>query len=469
MKKVTKVDVIWNYLGLILNLTVNIFLLPLLFRFFDASTLGLWYVFVAVGSLVCLLDFGFSTIVTRFTSMIASGSNVLLKKGVATENNKDKVNYALMSKFIKTTKKIYLTMLVISFLILFTIGTFYISTLVSLNNKVILFAWIFYALGIMVHIYFSYSTALLGGLGAFKYANISTIVSRLIYIVITTVLLFLSFDILSMGFAYLVSGLLLGILNSIFIKKLLGKNLKHNEDSTEYTEKEILKTMLPNVSKQGIVLISSFLINRASTLLCASFMGTEFTSQYGLTIQLIDLVGSVGTICLNTLIPSIVNERTKNNLKGVRNYFALGYLAMWVISIGGCLGIILLGNPILQLLGYTSTLLQTELLVFLSIIYLISWNVSAFGVLMSTNNEVPYVYTSVISGVLTLVFSLIMLSLTNWGVWAILIPRMVVLIALEGWYWPYKASKSIKFNPIKTIHYSIDFIKGSKKENKNEQ
>jgi O-antigen/teichoic acid export membrane protein len=63
--KITKEDVIWNYAGSILNLGMNVIILPFVLRILSTEELGLWYVFGSISALVSLLDFGFSPSIMR--------------------------------------------------------------------------------------------------------------------------------------------------------------------------------------------------------------------------------------------------------------------------------------------------------------------------------------------------------------------------------------------------------------------
>ena len=62
---VGKKDVIWSYASMALTMIVNLFLLPLYIYFFTPDMVGLWYVFISIGSIALLFDFGFSVTFAR--------------------------------------------------------------------------------------------------------------------------------------------------------------------------------------------------------------------------------------------------------------------------------------------------------------------------------------------------------------------------------------------------------------------
>lgn len=71
-----KSDIVWNYLGIITSLGSQVILLPILIKFLEPDVLGLWYIFVSIGSLVLLFDFGFNPTIARTVSYCWSGAKV---------------------------------------------------------------------------------------------------------------------------------------------------------------------------------------------------------------------------------------------------------------------------------------------------------------------------------------------------------------------------------------------------------
>ncbi|WP_283652021.1 hypothetical protein [Enterococcus faecium] len=77
-----KRDVIWNYLGVVMNLGGNFLILPFLLYFLDDNRYGLWNIFVSLGGIVALFDFGFNTTFARNITFCWSGAKALSKESV---------------------------------------------------------------------------------------------------------------------------------------------------------------------------------------------------------------------------------------------------------------------------------------------------------------------------------------------------------------------------------------------------
>lgn len=78
--KISKADLIWSYWGTIMTLSSQVIMLPLVVYFLNSEMLGLWYVFVSLGAVANLFDFGFTITFARNIAYCWSGANTLKKK-----------------------------------------------------------------------------------------------------------------------------------------------------------------------------------------------------------------------------------------------------------------------------------------------------------------------------------------------------------------------------------------------------
>lgn len=85
--QLNKKDVLWNYIGIIMNLGGNFLILPFLLFFLDDNYYGIWNVFVSLGGIVALFDFGFNTTFARNITFCWSGAKKLTKESVEYSDN----------------------------------------------------------------------------------------------------------------------------------------------------------------------------------------------------------------------------------------------------------------------------------------------------------------------------------------------------------------------------------------------
>ena len=77
---IKKKDLIWSYLSTFTSLTSNIITLPLIVYFLTSEVIGLWYVFVSIGAISVLFDFGFTVTFARNITYCWCGVKKLKKQ-----------------------------------------------------------------------------------------------------------------------------------------------------------------------------------------------------------------------------------------------------------------------------------------------------------------------------------------------------------------------------------------------------
>ena len=103
---VNKADVIWSYIGTFMGLFSNILVVPFVVYYLNTEMLGLWYVFVSIGGLAHLFDFGFTITFGRNITYCWSGAKKLKKTGAEFSDN-NQPDFRLMKNILNTCKKIY--------------------------------------------------------------------------------------------------------------------------------------------------------------------------------------------------------------------------------------------------------------------------------------------------------------------------------------------------------------------------
>ena len=118
--KTSKSDVIWNYIGVIMSMGSSFLLLPFMMHFVSEDYLGLWYIYLSIGGIVVLFDFGFNPTFARNVAYCWSGAKALNAEGGQYADSSEP-NYRLLNKVLNTCKKIYLIIALIALIVLFTI------------------------------------------------------------------------------------------------------------------------------------------------------------------------------------------------------------------------------------------------------------------------------------------------------------------------------------------------------------
>ena len=435
-----KKDVIWSYLGSFFRLAANILLLPFMLHFLSDDDLGLWYVFAGISQFVILLDFGFAPALSRNIAYIWCGAKELKKENVSDERQKE-TDFTAFNNILTTCKYIYLVLAIIAFVLLSTAGTWYIFSLNSSNENV-LWAWIIYGAGVILNLYYSYFTSFLRGVGAVAQNHIAGVISKIVQIVVSCVLLYRGWGIVGASIGYLVSGIALRMYSTraFWGYENIGKSLKESKVALKLMDCwDTFKIIWYNASKEGLITVSNYLSTQANTLICSSVLGLATTGSYGITVQLATIITGMSNIPYTTyqskMMEQILKGDKHNSLKLFSGSMFLFSVAYWMMSLGAilCIPVIVFFKPTFSvdyammaaLFGYT----------YIDKFY------HNFGSFISNSNKLPYTYPYIISSVISVILSFLLASLTDWGVWALIIAPAIIALAYNAWKWPYYVLK----------------------------
>ena len=431
-----KKDVFWSYIGSFFKLAANIILLPFMLHYLSDEDLGLWYVFAGISQFVVLLDFGFAPALSRNISYIWCGAKELKKEDVSS-NKQDTTDFVSFKKVLTTCKFIYLSLSAVAFVLLGTVGTFYILSLGS-SGKVVLWSWIIYGFGVVLNLYYSYFTSFLRGVGAIAENNIAGVISKAVQIILSCLLLYNGFGLLGASVAYLLSGIALRLysMRAFYKYNFIGDSLKKVTITVKIKECwDTFVVIWYNASKEGLITLSNFLSSQANTLICSSVLGLATTGSYGISVQLATVICGVSNIPYTVYQPKMMEKILNKDWDGGVKLFSgtviLLIIAYVLLSICSILAI-----PIIVWLKPSfeiNHLMMASLLLFMFVdnVYHI------FSSYISNHNKLPYTYPFIVSSLFSVTFSFVLTTYTDWGIWALIISPIIVALSYNAWKWPH--------------------------------
>jgi O-antigen/teichoic acid export membrane protein len=444
--RINKADVIWNYAATILRVASYALLLPFILRTMPSEMVGVWSVFMAINSFAALLDLGFSPSFTRNVTYIFSGIKTLRVTGFHEEDTDKTVDYGLLKGIIVAMKWFYLRMAVILFLLLATLGTYYLWTVLK-NYKgpqtEIYIAWMVLCAICTYTIYTQYLDCLLQGRGHVKRSKQIVIVGQSVYIVIAAAFILAKFGLLAIISAQAISVIIIRVLvsKSFFTKEI--KEALHN--AIPRPRKEVLDAIYPNAIKIGLTWIGAFVIQKSSILIGSLHLPLEDIATYGITIQLISMIANFSTVYTSTYTPKIVQSRVTKDTDAIKEVYIKGQVVLILTYVAGGAAILFLGKWGLALIGSKTQLMSFVLIALaLVIAFLESNHGIAAGVLL-TNNEVPFFKASLVAAAVTITLLYVMLYRFNMGLWAmVLAPGIAQLY--NNWRWPYELYRQLNIS-----------------------
>ena len=432
----TKKDIVWNYLGTILNLGMNLLILPFVLRLLTVQELGLWYVFGSVAALVHLMDFGFAPAIMRNISYAWSGAKELIPEGVSHIDPGTQRNYGLISSLLHASRKIYLVVSVIAGVLLLSVGSVYIHSLLPKDSGLMMAAWVVFSFATFFNLFYSYWSPMLRGIGKIKEINYVLVISRSIYVVLAAIGLVLGGGLLWFSVCNLILGLLMMLLSRLYFHKAVGDDRDKLKQHDARQAADILRTIWPNATKQGIVTIGAWLTTRASTLICSSFLGLEVTAQYGLSLQFITMIGGIASLLFSSYVPELASLKISNQKQRYIRLFSRAISVQWVVAALGILALTFIGPLALEVIGSNASLLPAEILLVIGAVYFLEWNHSTFATLITLSNTVPFVKSAVISGTAIVILALLSVRLTGLGILGLILSQGLVQLAYNNWHWP---------------------------------
>lgn len=443
--KISKNDVIWNYIGIVVSLAGNFVLVPFLIKFLSTDYYGLWNVFTSLGAISVLFDFGFNSMFARNIAYSWSGVDHLTKENVDLASENSQVNYVLLKKVIRTCQIIYIIISTSALIILSTIGSVYVLN-VSLkihDNKTVLIAWLLFAFGVFLDLLYGYYDAFLRGIGEVGADNKARVISKAIQISLTILLLLLNFGIISVSIANIVYGLIFrGMCKKRFYEhEGLGIKL---QQIGKVPSNDILNTFIivwHNAWREGVVSIANYLSNQVTTLLCSFYLGLAATARFGLAVQFTSAVAQISTALFISYMPAMQESYAHRNFDRLKDYFSWGFVSYLILFPLGIIGIMIF-IPFINIIK-GKEMLTVSLLVGVGIYQFLLKYRDCYSWYLASTNRVIYYKSFIISALVCTVLSIVLVGYCNLGINGFIISQIISQCIYNVWYWPLYVDKEM--------------------------
>ena len=448
MVNTDKNDVLWNYAATFLKLASQALLLPLILTMMSSEKVGIYVVFITINSFALLLDFGFNSSFTRNVTYVFSGVKSLKKQGYEKKiNNKNYIDYALLKGLISVMRRFYLLLSLILFVLLITLGSFYISFLTQdyqgdINEVYI--AWIILITVNTYNTYTLYYGALLLGKGLVKKSKQITIAGQLVFLFFSASLIILGYGLIAIFTAQGLSIIIIRFLSKkTFFTDQIIKDLKLISNRSN---REIFNSIYPNSLKIGITSLGAFMVHRSTIIIGSLYISLEDIASYGITLQIITVVSGLAGIYTSTYLPKINELRIRDNIVEIKKIYLKGQFIVILSYLLGSFFILVLGEWTLNLLQSSTSLLSSSLIIFMLIFSLLETNHSVAGHILLTKNEVPFFKASILSGLGVIFLLLIFLNNTSLGLLSLILAPGIAQAIYQNWKWPMEVSIDLKIS-----------------------
>ena len=428
-----------SYISQFFQYGISILVLPILLRELDDKTIGIWYLFLSIHSLVSLLDFGFGPSVQRSVSYVFSGARTLYADGYDSSPDKH-VNYNLVNSLLYTCKFIYKRISLFIFISGSTVGSIYLHhSLKEIFDINLFLIWIIYIGSTSLYFYYCYYLSVIRGRGKITHYNIIVISSRSIYVLTLFLLLMLDCGLLS-----LIVANFFNILVNIFLGRKL--YLSNTEKSLLYNceaPQNLYEIIWKNAKNSGLVSLGVFLLSQAGIFISGMFLNLAEVAQLGLLLQVFSIIVVLSRVNINTVLPKISSMWITSTIKEIRQLFIKNQVAGYVIYFICVFFLFVLGNCLLELLHSNVILPSNEVIFLYAFFYLMELTHGNCCTLISSSNNIPFVKASIISGGVSIIATLIFLYF-NMGMVSFPLGLICGSLPYNSWKWPLEAYKLLK-------------------------
>lgn len=456
--KTSKRDVLWNYAGTIVSMGGNFLILPFLVFFLTGAELGLWYVYIAVGNLVMLFEFGFSPTFSRNFAFCWTGARELIREECIRSEGDQKADPGLMAHLIAACRMVYRRVALVALVILIVPGTLYVLNVAGgLGRTEVLVSWTIFASGVLLNIYFLWYAAALRGIGLVAADNQVTIAARLAQVVLSVILLFFGFGLI---------GASIGFFANALVYRLIGNwKFWHNSQVEALNLKSVLvdegrrnriyKTISYNAFKDGGVQLANYASTQACSLICSSFLGLEQAGAFSIALQFATAIGNLSQALMTSCRPMLQSAYQRGDELLVRRTFGTCvavYVGLFAVMF---IGVLLIAYPLLNIFKPGANF---DPLVYFGVslyMFLFDW-CALFASMLANTNTIPYVRAYVISAVAGVALSIGLVNIPGLEAWGLILGSALPQCAYNVWKWPCVAASKVSSTSMSLLRIGID-------------
>lgn len=445
---VLKKDIIWGFVVQFFSIFSGIIIIPLMLRLLTAEEIGLHYLMLTAGSLVSLFDFGFAPQFGRNISYVFSGAQAIKREGVQVIKSPLEVNFRLLSNMIQTARLFYRVLALLVLLVMLTFGTMYMYQVtdgfVKVENTLLI--WIIFSFATFFNLNFAYYTALLTGQGLIMESKKAILLGKLAFILLAFIFLYAGLGLLGVTLAGLIMPFAQRfIAHYYFFTKELTNNI--NQFKISFQEKfELFKILGYNASKLGLVLIGAFAVTRFSLFLAGLYLTLPETAAYGLMVQLFSIINTLSGTLFGIYQPRLAALRVEDNRWGMLKDFAFSMQVYYIFFLTASFTLVFSGEWLLGLIGSNAVLPAMIIMILYGLVVFLEGNHANFATFIITNNDIPFVPSSLVAGTIIVAGSFLVLKFTLFGLLGLVLVQGLTQLAYANWKWPYEVCKSFNIS-----------------------
>ena len=441
-KRLVKSAVVWSWLFNTLRLSTGLILLPLVVWKFSKADFGMYGVLLSLVGFVPIIDFGFGPTIGRFVSYAYGGAKTLQARGVQKSANAGAPNYALLWQLLQTTRTLYRYITLAILVILGVWGTYIVELRIDETSSVLItrLAWITTLAAALLDIYWSWWNTYLNGMNQVVTAARIGALAMIVRFTLSVGLLLGGAGLLSLPVAGLVSSLLERQLARAQCLKLLPGRPAKNPAAF----RETMRILWPNTWRLGVQFLSFYLTINVNIQICVQLFDLPTTGKYTLATRLIGIAAGMSAVWTQTKWPVIGQYQAQHDFARLRQVL---WPRVWLQTFTFFLlagGVVFLGPDLLQRFGHGKEMLPLMWMLVLVVAVFFDMQFSLWTTLIATGNQLPHLWYTVATNVLSFSLSLSLVHFTGLGLGAFVLGPLVAGGLFNYWRWPFVAARGME-------------------------
>lgn len=450
----------WSYVSYFLNFGANIIVLPAVLKFLSDAELGLWYVFITVSTMIQLLDFGFSPSIQRNVTYVWRGAPRLCREGFS-DIRSDFATYSplLMHKIVLVSNRIYLTLCSAMLLLMLSVGSGYVIYVArGMRWQEYLPAWIVYACGNVGCIYWGRWVTYLGAVGQVAASQKVIIAIKSLYILLAMLGLWAGWGLMAVASAFVISTLLPRVFAQWLFQRIAFPGGRPRIRLHRRELSLFWHILWFNAKRHGIAALAGIIAAHSLMLICSWFFGLEECAKYGLSLQLLTVAASTGSVIFTAYFPAFNAARVSGEHERLRDMFSLTMTVAWGIMLAGSTVIVLGGRWCLDIFGIGKQLLPRWTLILLALNIILERNMSLCCGMITTGNRIPFAGATLAAAGVSVV-ALLGLAMAGCRDFMWMIATVLLVQgAYNYWRWPYEVCRELGLNPLSILRRGCSYI-----------
>jgi hypothetical protein len=439
--RISNSAVAWLWLFNFFRLASGLILLPLVLRKFTSADLGMYYVLLSLSALVPLVDFGFGPTIGRFVGYAMGGATSFQTQGLVKPGNSPEPNYTLLWQLLFTSRALYRFLVFGLLIVLGAWGTYLVEVRIQETSSVFVtrLAWLATLFAALFDIYSNWWVVFLRGTNNVLSAARIDVMAMVVRLALGAMLLLCGVGLLSIPI-----GSFFGSLIQRYLARRCCVELLSGHPPPKTTEvREVLRVLWPNTWRAGMIFVGSYLTVNANTAICLHSFGLLANAQYGLSVQLLNVVAGMAGVWTFVKWPVVAQYHARHDFAPVQRILRPRIWLQSLTFISMAAVLLCFGPSLLAHFGSGKKVLPSEWFALLAFGSFLDMQLGFWATLIYTGNRLPFLWPVIAGNALSLGLSLTLVHFTSLGLGALVLGPLLAGSLLNYWYWPSYACRSI--------------------------